>query len=209
MFTTIAMTNQIKGRGFEYDEPLNRTVRVQFTPKQHAELKEKTKGKDLSTWIRRVVLGEEAGPLPAVPVDLGLLNLVNLRLLTAAPCGDWEEAVDHAGEFTLSRDVAEYMGITSEHVIVKALNISMEGAGIYDGDLLAMERLSEHAEPLRNEITLVQIISGGGAFATIKRWGKSGAPPQLLDGNDEAVTYPDDIISVRPVAVVKGIIGRR
>lgn len=205
--------NKPPGRTTEYDEPLSEMVRVLFTPGQYRELEERVGRKGLSTWIRAVILGEEAPPVASETPDHGLLNLVQLKFLTAAPCGDFQEALEHAGGFVLSRDVAEFLGATPDDVIVRATGSSMEGAGIFDGQLLLMAPLGAHALPRRGDVSLVQIHRKTGEVeGTIKRWDKSGVPngtpPRLLDGQDRELKYPKDLVKVEPIAVARGVIGR-
>lgn len=198
----------LAGRNTTYDEPLSERIPVLFTRTQRRELEEKLGTKDISSWIRRVAIGEEEGPKTPI-VDLGLKHFVGLSLLTTAPAGDFKEAIAQSSQFLLSKDVAEFIGATLGDVVVRVSGSSMEGAGIFDGQLLLMEILTAPAVPRRGDIALIQIHrKSGETEGTIKRWDKSGTPPRLLDGEDKEVPYPKDLIKVDAVARAKGIIGR-
>lgn len=144
--------------------------------------------------------------------DDPLLDSFRAPFLTKAPCGPWEEALDHASHFTISQDTADELGARDGDVFVRTMGDSMEMAGIADGALLLMRPIPNQGTPRRHEITLVQIVDEDGDYlATIKHWQPSGAPgkpPKLLDGNDEEFPIPEGTQQVIPVAVALGIIGR-
>ena len=198
------------GRSPRYGKPLTERVQVLFTEDQVPELAALAAASgtnDISTWLREIALGEQLHPNTPHPADAGT-DSTRVRFLAKAPCGDWREAVDLAGNFTLSLDVANALEANPGDVVVQADGDSMEGARIYDGDLVLMRPLADGRRPARGEITLVQVIrKDGSCDAMIKRWQKSD-PLQLLDGEGKAVPIPKDTKEVRPVAVARGLIAR-
>jgi SOS-response transcriptional repressor LexA len=152
--------------------------------------------------VRRAVAAY-LDPKPiAVPDQL--IDQSRHKFLTKAPCGPWIEALDHAGEFVLSRDIAEELGAREGDVVVRAAGDSMVGAGIPDGALLLMRPLANNRSPRRRQIALVQIMNGEGDFyGTVKRW---ISEEKLLDGNDDIFPIPEDTTAIIPVAESVGII---
>lgn len=162
---------------------------------------------DLTELIERGIEMVIQGETVAISDD-PLLDSFRAPLLTEAPCGPWEEALDHAGHFTISQDAADELEARDGDVFVRAMGDSMEGAGIFDGALLLTRPLINQGEPRRGEIALVQIIDENGDYlATIKRW-QPGTPPTLIDGNDEPFVMPERVRQILPVVVVRGIIAR-
>lgn len=152
--------------------------------------------------------GLEAGG--AHPADVGGGGLI-LHDLGTAPCGPLQEAIDAAHDFEISRDIANVLQAVPGDLVIKALEDSMEGAGIYDGMLVVMSPLAARVDPPRDKIALVQVVVDGLVYkSTIKRWKKrlpnNGA--LLWDGNDEPYALPEDTEQVIPVATVKGVIGQ-
>lgn len=146
------------------------------------------------------------------PADVGLGDF-RAKFLTKAPAGPWREAVDLAGEFLLSQDVADELEARDGDVVVRVMGESMEGAGIPNGSLLLMRTLPEGRQPLPDEVALVQAIDESGEYwSTIKYWCAPRATnsklPQLKDGNKRDYDWPPDTSEVMAVAVARGIIGR-
>jgi hypothetical protein len=139
-------------------------------------------------------------------------NQFRAKFLAKAPCGDWREAIETAGEFVFSQDVADSLEARPGDIVVLADGQSMEGAGIPDGALLLMRPLQNHARPARNDVALVQIQDSNGNYdSTIKRWIKSGQTPAevvLHDGDGDLHRIPNDTIEVRAVAVARGLVTR-
>lgn len=200
------MTRSRAGRTTKYSEPLSERLVVYVTPTQATELAAESNG-DVSTWIREVALGERPHPSAVHPAMAGV-DSFRAKFLTKAPCGDWKEAVEHAGDYVLSRDVAATLEAREGDVVVQTEGDSMEGARIFDGDLLLMRPLQEGRRPARGEITLVQVFHRDGACeAMIKRWMKS-EPVQLEDGAGKSIALPKNIQRIKPVAVARGMIAR-
>jgi SOS-response transcriptional repressor LexA len=126
------------------------------------------------------------------------------RFLTSAPCGPWEEALERAGTFTLSRDVAEELGAREGDVVVRAVGQSMSGAGIPDGALLLMRPLANNRPPRTGRVALVQIVSKTDEYlGTIKRWMKEEV---LHDGDGKPLSIPAGTKEIKPIAESVGLI---
>ena len=128
---------------------------------------------------------------------------VRLKFLTAAPAGPWTEALDHAGEFILSRHVADELSVREGDVVVRALGHSMEGAGIPDRALLVMRPLANNRPPRRGTVALVQIVTGEEYQATIKKW---ISPTELRDGNDAVFALPAKTREIVAIAEAVGVV---
>jgi SOS-response transcriptional repressor LexA len=152
--------------------------------------------------VRRAVAAY-LDPTPVAVPDV-LVDQSRHKFLTKAPCGPWMDALEHAGDFVLSRDVAEELGAREGDVVVRCVGDSMEGAGIPDGALLLMRPLANNRPPRRHQIALVQILNTDEQYyGTIKRW---ISEDRLLDGNGDPFAFPDGTIGVVPVAESVGII---
>jgi SOS-response transcriptional repressor LexA len=130
------------------------------------------------------------------------------RLLTKAPCGPWQEAIEHASYLTLSEEIADELEVREGDVLVRAEGESMESAGILDGALVLMRPLDGGRQPRRGEIALVQVTtSDGDCQGTIKHW-HPGDVPTLKDGDGNLFPLPEDTAEVRAIAVARGVVSR-
>lgn len=164
-------------------------------------------GEDMAEFARvsieRRVKGESDSFDPA-----NALNMTRHKFLAKAPAGTWLEALESAGYFTLSEDIAEELEARDGDVIVRVMGESMEGAGIHDHSLLLMRPLTDNRQPRRGEVALVQIGDTNEEYwGTIKHWAP-GNPPALTDGNGDAYPFPDNVKEVKAVAVARGIISQ-
>lgn len=181
---------------------------VATTAKQIHLDKSKFARRALDVALARVKAGLPIEGEAAIKSDDPLLDSFRAPFLTKAPCGPWEEALDHASFFTISQDTADELGARDGDVFVRTVGDSNEGIGIPDGMLLLMRPLLNRAQPRRNEVALVQIVDDSGDYlATIKRW-QPGTPPTLIDGGDKEFPTPEGTREIIPVAVALGIIGR-
>jgi hypothetical protein len=166
---------------------------------------------NVSAVVKKGIESVIEGKTSTHPADAGLGDF-RAKFLTKAPAGPWREAVEHAGEFVLSQDVADELEARDGDVVVRVMGESMEGAGIPDGALLLMRPLNEGRQPLPDEIALVQAIGESGEYwSTIKHWCVPRAAknfPQLKDGDKSDYDWPPGTVEVVPVAVARGIIGR-
>ena len=160
-------------------------------------------GGEISKVVRRAIV-EFLDPSKRNSHDDPALQQSRVPFLTKAPCGPWEEALEHSGDFVLSLDVADELGMREGDVVVRTVGDSMEGAGIPDGALLLMRPLQNGRVPRARRIALVQIINADGAYlGTVKRW---HAEDKLTDGADKAFPIPKNVKTVEPVAELIGII---
>ena len=123
-------------------------------------------------------------------------------------CGGLRAAIEHAGDFVLSVDVANELEARATDVIVRAVGEAMEEAGIPDGAMVLMRPLSAGKLPLPNEITLVEIVNQDGNCRGVIRCWHPGEPPRLTDGKGNVLTLPEGTVEVRPVAVARGVIAQ-
>ncbi len=208
MFHLTTMPAKAPGRAPIYGKPLTESVKVLFTEDHLPLLEKRAGGKDISTWMRRIALGEEE--TPAVIINDGpALNTVRVPDIGIAPCGPLTEVIAQTSSFiTLSRDVAKVMRAGEDDVFVTARGDSMKGEGIKDGQLVLME-LSNR--PARNDIVLVHIIRDGEIYESqIKKWDGfrgSNAQPTLLDGDGKPVKLPGDA-KIECIAIAKSVMGR-
>jgi len=188
------------------DERFSERIAVYFQPPQVGKIEAAAGGKDTSVFIREVVMDRVDGP-DAAALDTALQQS-RLKFLTKAPAGPWNAALDMAGEFVLSKQVADELEVRNGDVVVRVEGQSMEGRGIPDGCLLLMRPLPEHGEPRRGEITLVQAIDADeNYFGAIKAW-IPGDPPTLQDGDGNPCELPLEGAKPHAVAVARGIIGK-
>ena len=185
-----------------------------FTPSEWEKVEQVLpEGAHPGPWLSKIALQHASVGPHATVVDKSMIGTENVRarLLTKAPCGPWAEAIEHAGEFVLSSDIADELQVRPHDVLVRAVGESMEGAGILDGALVVMRPLPEHRVPRNGEIALVEVTrEDGETFGTIKHWhsGGPGQPPRLTDGQGDEFPLPEGVTSVRPIAVADGVIAR-
>lgn len=198
------MARRQPGRGRPpADEPKNASVEIKMTETMKNRLTSLTD--NLSDWGRKLFEDKLEGRV--VRIDEVGLDSYRAKFLTKAPAGPWEEAIEHAGDYVLSSDVARSLEVVDDDFIIQVIGESMESAGVFDGALLLMRPLVRHS-PRRNEIALVQIVTSDGTYqSTIKHY-HPGDPPKLTDGDGNEFFYPPDIKEVKAVAVARGIIGR-
>ena len=155
----------------------------------------------------RVVRGEPVGPDPST-LDTALAQS-RLRFLTRAPASPYQDAIEHAGDFVLSRAVADYYDVGDQDVIVGVQGESLEPA-IPDGALLIMRPVTAHRQPVRGEVVLVQMWDAEGNYkSTLKRFsGMDGATPRLVDGSGVDFEAMPGAVGFACVAVAKGIMAR-
>lgn len=140
----------------------------------------------------------------STPTALEDRESLPLRILTKAPCGPYDEAVEQSGYFDLSPDIADELGARESDVVVRTSGDSMAGAGIPDGALLLMRPLLYGRQPRIGRPALVQIAKNDGSYVgTIKHWMGDG---ELHDGDGEVMPLPEGVREVHPVAEAVGII---
>jgi SOS-response transcriptional repressor LexA len=129
---------------------------------------------------------------------------LDLKYLTEAPAGPWQEAIERAGTFRLNQKIADEFGARPSDVVVRVVGQSMTGAGVPDLALLVMRPLVNDRPPGNKQITLVQLVRDEHVYeSTIKRW---VSQTELLDGDDKPIKLPAKTERVMPVAVAIGII---
>lgn len=188
--------------------PKNSSIEIKMTDKMYEDIAGLTD--NMSEWGRQLFEDKLAGRL--VNVEQIGLDDYRAKFLTRAPAGEWQEAVEHAGAFTISKQMADYLEVREGDVVVGMLGESMSGVGLHDGYLLLMRPLPERIPPKPGEVALVQIETESGEFfGTIKHWHPAPGPKQparLTDGDGHDFSYPTDVKDVKAIAVARGVIGR-
>lgn len=180
---------------------------ISFPPRMLDALAEMVGGDAAGTKVPALVRQAVAAFLEPASQPVGVAEdsagTVRLKFLTAAPAGPWTEALDHAGEFILSRHVADELSVREGDVVVRAVGDSMEGAGIPDRALLVMRPLANNRPPRRGTVALVQIVADEEYQSTIKKW---IGPTELHDGWDKPFALPSKTREILPIAEAVGVI---
>jgi len=195
------------------EEPLSEQRQIKFKPSMMEGLKAVSRetGLTVAEFVRRAV-DEKLRPATydsdgAMPLGFGGSGYAG-RFLGGVPAGPWREALDQAGIFTLSPDMAEELEVREGDLFIRAEGQSMEGAGIPDGAIVLVRPVPDGRLPRSGERVLSEIEDGDGRhWSTIKRW-HHGPPVRLEDGDGRPFLLPNNPRRIRPVAVARGIVSR-
>lgn len=191
-------------------EPLSEERQIKFQPSMMEELRlvSRETGLTVAEVVRRAV-HEKLNPRPPEEEGAGYSSTGFLgRFLGNVPAGPWQEALEGAGNFTISRDVADELEAREGDIFLRAEGQSMDAAGIPDGAIVLVRPLPDGRFPRSGERVLVEIEDAEGKYwGTLKHW-QNGPPIELRDGLGNKFEFPTEYRRIRPVAVARGIVAK-
>lgn len=170
----------------------------------------KETGVSIAELVRRA-MASYLDPVPVIVETAPDETTLQVPYAGTAPAGPIAEVIAQNTALRLSDEVAREMGASESDIFVRARGDSMEGAGIFDEQLVLFELLAPGADPRRDRIALVQMVRDDGTYhSTIKRWAgrDDKGRPVLKDGQGKAVKVPGNVVDVFAVGTAVSVMGR-
>lgn len=209
MFDSPSKNASGRGRPPSREEDLaNVRKEIRFTEQEWEELTSVlTPGQKSATFIHDIVLQFVAGTL--VPrdnfggIDPRQFAQEAFPYLSEVPCGNWDEAVDLAGQVVINQRFIDELELRPGDVFVRARGNSMAPA-IPNNALVAIRPYGT-MEPLPGDRALVQYVDEHGTYRGAIKHFFPGTPPRIQDAEGNIVAYQDGSVP-QAVGVVRGVI---